>query len=380
MRIMRVYFDNAASTPMDAEVFEKMLPFLKEQHGNPSSVHYHGRNLRNAVEQARKQIATELNCSVSEIIFTSGGTEADNYAIKSSVEGLGIEHIISSPIEHHAVTHTVELVSHKHNIPVSWLKPNEKGQFSLEELEDLLKKNPKSLVSLMHANNEIGTIADIEAVGKLCRQYGAIFHSDTVQTVGTLPIDLQQIPVDFITGAAHKFYGPKGIGFLFRREGLNVPSLICGGTQERNQRAGTENVAGIVGMAAALEKCIKIRNEKITHLQNLKDSFISRVQNLVPGTTINGISEKGGSLPSVANIAFPGKDLESMLLMNLDIHQISASGGSACTSGANSVSHVLSGIGCAPVRCANSVRFSFGMQNTMEEVDYVVNTLVKLVK
>ena len=375
---MKVYLDNAASTPLDPEVFEAMKPWLLENHGNPSSSHHHGRILRAEIEKSRKKIATFLGAAPSEIFFTSGGTEADNMAIQCCIEGLGIKHIITTVIEHHAVTHCVEKLEKK-GIRVTWLPVNSVGRISLIDLENALKTDQNAFVSIMHANNELGTINDIRAIGEICHRHGAKFHSDTVQTMAHVHSKLREMPIDFITGSAHKFYGPKGVGFLYIRSGILIPPFVLGGSQERNQRAGTENVPGIVGMAAAMEKCYGILEEKTKKLRAFKSRLKAGLEANIPGIKFNGDTTIEGSLPTILNVAFPsdGSD-ESMILFNLDINGISVSGGSACTSGSVKGSHVLAGIGCSPDHAANSVRFSFGVQNTNEDIDFALEKIKEI--
>ncbi|MFK7920309.1 MAG: cysteine desulfurase family protein [Bacteroidia bacterium] len=376
----RIYFDNAASTPLDPEVFSQMQPWFLQHPGNPSSTHAFGRPLRNAIEAARREIAKVIGAQAGEICFTSGGTEADNLAIKGAVVGLGHRHIISSPIEHHAVTHTIETLVNEGKATVSWLSLDTKGNIDLQELESLLMANPKSLVSLMHGNNEIGTLNDIKAIGELCETHGALFHSDTVQSMGHLPINVNEIKAHFLVASAHKFNGPRGAGFLFVRRGHKIPSQIDGGSQERNLRAGTENVAAIVGMAAALQKCERLMDEKLAHLWALKQYMKSQLKLHFPDLGFNGETEAGKSIPTVLNVAFPCGEDDAMLLFNLDIAGIAASGGSACNSGANIGSHVLRGIDAARPALINSVRFSFGPQNTIEEIDRTLEQLKAIVK
>jgi cysteine desulfurase len=382
---MEVYFDNAASTPLSSQALEAMLPFLQEQYGNPSSIHRFGRKLRVAIEQARKTIAEIMGCAPAEITFTSGGTEADNLALCSLVYGSpAVRHIITSPIEHHAVLHTVRILAQRHNLKVTMLEISPRGDWSLAQLEDILKRNldtpdNPAAVSLMHGNNEIGSMIDLQAVGELCAHYKCYFHSDTVQTVGHYPFNLSQTPVDFIAASAHKFYGPKGVGFLYHKNAKLVEPLICGGGQERNLRAGTENVAGIVGMAKALEITVAEQEQAKAHLEKLKNYFIEKLRALFPGILFNGNPEAENSLASTLNVAFPINDPESMLTFTLDIEKIACSGGSACASGAVNSSHVLKAMGCSPERMANSIRFSFGKQNTFAEVDYVLQVLAKVV-
>lgn len=374
---MKIYFDNAATTPIDKEVLDVMLPILNEQFGNPSSIHAHGRKTRAIIENARKSIAKLLNCAPAEIFFTSGGTEADNMAIIGSVDDLGIKHVITSAIEHHAVGHTLEHLEKIGKIKLSLVNLHPNGDVDLTHLEELLRNNSRSLVTLMHANNEIGNLLPLQQVGELCKQYDAIFHSDTVQTMGHYKHDMQQLHVHFITGAAHKFHGPKGIGFLYVNHQVKINPLIYGGSQERNMRGGTENVYGIAGLAKALELAYGQMEEHHAHIQGIKDYFIARLKESIPGVGFNG-SSAGDSLYTVLNVLFPKSENAEMLLFNLDIAGISASGGSACTSGSNQGSHVLRGIKSDMER--PSVRFSFSKYNTKEEVDYTIEKLATLLK
>jgi cysteine desulfurase len=376
--MMRVYFDNAATTAMDDRVIEAMLPFMKQHYGNPSSVHSHGREVRSAIEKARKKVAELLQASPSEIFFTSGGTEADNTAIVCSIETHGITHAISSPIEHHAVLHTLEECAKKGKVQLHLLDVNESGDIDMQQLEDLLVKHPKALVSLMHANNEIGNINDMQAIGALARQHGAFFHSDTVQTMGHFVHDLKSLPVDSIVAGGHKFHGPKGSGFLYVRKDKKIHALIHGGAQERNMRGGTENVIGIVGIAKALELAYEDMAAHRTHIEGIKQYFIDLLKANIPDVSFNGRSaEMGKSLYTVLNVSLPpSEENAGMLLFNLDLHGISASGGSACSSGATVGSHVLRAIHADPQR--DSVRFSFSRFNTKAEVDYTVGKLKEL--
>ena len=374
----RIYLDNAASTPMDPEVFEYMTPYLKDFYGNPSSVHDHGRKLRAIIERSRKEIASSLGAAPAEIVFTSGGTEADNMAIKGAVNGLGVKHIVSTRIEHHAVLHPIEGYE-KQGFPVTWLNVDSKGRPDLDQLNEVLTKHPNSLVSIMHANNELGTLVDLHAIGNICRAHGALFHSDTVQSMGQLKYNLSETPVDFITASAHKFYGPKGVGFLYVRSGIQLPSLLCGGSQERNVRAGTENVACIAGMSFALNKCYGMLESKSKHLLSLKNYLKAELEKRFPGIGFNGATGDQESIPTVLNVAFPSGN-DSMLLFNLDIAGISASGGSACTSGSLNTSHVLEGIGLPSSKAQNSIRFSFGIQNSKVELDVLLTKLDAIVQ
>ncbi|RPA67051.1 cysteine desulfurase [Cyclobacteriaceae bacterium YHN15] len=375
---MRVYLDNAATTAMDDRVIEAMLPYMKLHYGNPSSVHSHGREVRSAIEKARKKVAELLNASPAEIFFTSGGTEADNTAIVCGIETHGITHAITSPIEHHAVLHTLEECAKKGKVRLSLLDVNEKGQIDLEQLEQLLKVNPKSFVSLMHANNEIGNINDLNQLGELARAYDAFFHSDTVQTMGHFVHDLKTLPVDAIVAGAHKFHGPKGSGFLYVRKDKKIHPFIYGGAQERNMRGGTENVIGIVGIAKALELAYEDMDGHRKLIESLKKRFIDLLIENIPGVRFNGLSaEMHESLYTVLNVSLPpSEENRGMLMFNLDLNGISVSGGSACSSGATSGSHVLRALGHNPER--EAVRFSFSRFNTLEEIDYTVNKLKEL--
>jgi cysteine desulfurase len=374
----RIYLDNAATTPIDRAVIDAMLPMMETNFGNPSSIHGHGREVRSAIERARKTIAGLLNTSPAEITFTSGGTEADNMAIVRSIEKFEITHAITSKLEHHAVLHTLEYLAGKGKIKLSFVVLDEKGHIDLTNLEELLRENPKTLVSLMHGNNEIGNLLNMDKVGQLCEDYGAIFHSDTVQTMGHYRHDLQQLKVDFLVGAAHKFHGPKGVGFLYINAKNKIQPLIHGGSQERNMRGGTENVYGIVGMAKALEIAYSGMDDHRKHVESLKDRMITKLRQNIEGIQFNGDSDNlEKSLYTVLNVSFPPSDEGDMFLFNLDINKISASGGSACTSGTDIGSHVLSALNASPER--PSVRFSFSKYNTIEEIDFVVEKLAELV-
>jgi cysteine desulfurase len=375
---MKVYFDNAATTAIDDRVIEAMLPFMKSHYGNPSSVHSHGREVRSAIEKSRKKVAELLNASPSEIFFTSGGTEADNTALVCGIDSHGITHAITSPIEHHAVLHTLEVLAKKGGVRLHLLEVNKKGEIDPEQLKSLLKENPKSLVSLMHANNEIGNLNDLERIGGLVKEYGAFFHSDTVQTMGHFVHDLKNLPVDAIVAGGHKFHGPKGSGFLFVRKDKKIHPFIHGGAQERNMRGGTENVIGIIGIAKALELAYEDMAGHRTHIEKIKTHFIKKLTDDIPGVSFNGLSEDlEKSLYTVLNVSLPPSDSNrGMLLFNLDLEGISASGGSACSSGATVGSHVLRALDHNPER--DSVRFSFSRFNTIEEVDYTVGKLKEL--
>lgn len=373
----RIYFDNAATTALDPQVLETMMPYLTEKFGNPSSIYSYGRESRMAIETARKTVAKILNAHPAEIFFTSGGTESSNTAITCAVRDLGCKHIITSPIEHHAVTHSVEHLDNQDVAKVSYVKLLPNGHVDIDDLEKLLAAaNEKVLVSLMHANNEIGNILDIHAVGELCKLYGAIFHSDTVQTVGHFPFDLRNTPVHFITGAAHKFHGPKGVGILYINENVRIKPFVHGGGQERNMRAGTENLYGIVGFAKALEMATATHEEDMAYIGTLKYYMMDELKKHIPGIAFNG-DALGRCLYTVLSASFPKTEKSEMILFNLDINNICASGGSACTSGADQGSHVIRAINNNPNQV--TVRFSFSKHNTKEEVDTVVEKLKDLV-
>lgn len=374
---MRVYFDNAATTPVDKEVLKAMYEVMETQYGNPSSIHAHGREVRTVIEKARKTVASLLHASPAEFFFTSGGTEADNMAIRSGIVDHRIQHAITSPIEHHAVVHTLQALEKSGLIKLSYVNIDAKGNVDLTHLEELLKSENRSFVSLMHANNELGTITDIVAIGELCEQYDAIFHCDTVQTMGHYIHDLSKLKVHFLVCAAHKLHGPKGVGFLYINHKIKINPMIFGGSQERNMRGGTENVYGIVGLAKSLEIAYGRMEEHHEYIQGLKSYMITQLLDNIPGIEFNGETDPGKSLYTVLNVSFPEMDMAEMLLFSLDIAGISASGGSACSSGTNIGSHVLNGIKANPGRPA--VRFSFSKYNTKEEVDYVVAKLKDLV-
>jgi cysteine desulfurase len=372
---MKAYLDNAATTPLDPEVLKAMLPIMQNSFGNPSSIHSWGRETKAAVENARKTVARLLNVSPAEIFFTSGGTEANNTAIFCSIRDLGIKHAITSGIEHHAVLHSLEELAKEGKIKLSYVDLDDKGHVKLSHLEELLKSNENSFVSLMHGNNELGNILPMEEVGALCEKYNAIFHCDTVQTMAHFPFDLKKINVHFITSAAHKFHGPKGVGFLYINNKVRIHPFIFGGSQERNMRGGTENVYGIVGLAKAMEIAYNQLDEHVKHITALKNYMASQLQNAIPEVKFNG-DTMGKSLYTVLNVSFPASENSEMLLFNLDIAGIACSGGSACSSGTNTGSHVLHALYGDSDR--PSVRFSFSKYSTKEEVDFAVEKLKEL--
>lgn len=370
---MRVYLDNAATTPLAPEVLEVMIPILSNEFGNPSSTHYYGRQAKASIETSRRKIAKLLNCQPSEIIFTSGGTEADNMALYSSVHQMGVKHIITSAIEHHAVGHTAEAIEKEGLARISYVKLDAKGNVDLADLEQLLTTEDKTLVSLMHANNEISTLLPLQKVSQLCRKYDALFHSDTVQTMGHYPFDLQELDIDFITGAGHKFHGPKGIGFLYINKKAKAEALIHGGAQERGLRGGTENIYGIVGTAKALELAYEDVAGHQNHVQGLKSYMIDQLNSIFDDIYIHGESNPEKSLYTVLNVCFPKTDKTGMLLFTLDLKGVACSGGSACSSGAAKGSHVLEGINADPNR--PNVRFSFSRYTTKEEIDFALKMI-----
>ena len=375
----RIYFDNAATTALDPEVLETMMPFLTEKFGNPSSIYSYGRETKIAIEQARKSVAKILNANPGEIFFTSGGTESTNTAITAAIRDLGCKHIITSAIEHHATLHTVEHMAHFGHTTLSYVNLTKGGHIDLAHLEELLAgSKERTLVTLMHANNEIGNLLNIKAVGELCRKYDAIFHSDTVQTVGHYPFNLKDIYVHFINGAGHKFHGPKGVGILYVNENITIKPYINGGAQERNMRAGTENLYGIIGFAKALEIATKRYAEDSAYINDLKSYMGEQLKETFPGIIFNG-DTNGNSLYAVLNVSFPMTERSDMLLFNLDMAGICVSGGSACTSGANSVSHVIKAIYNGQAATMVPIRFSFSRHNTKDEVDSVVEKLKELV-
>ena len=376
--MQKVYLDNAATTQVRQEVIERMQEALAQHYGNPSSTHSFGRSAKTAVEQARKTIAKTLNAQPSEIIFTSGGTEADNMILRCAVRDLEVKTIITSKIEHHAVLHTVEELEKEYGINLWFVDLDEFGNPNLGHLETLLKKDDsKKLVSLMHVNNEIGNITDIAAVGELCKANNALFHSDTVQSIGHYPWDVQGVHVDFLAAAAHKFHGPKGIGFAYIRKNSGLKPLILGGSQERGFRAGTESFHNIVGLEEAFIKSYEHLEEETKTIRELKRYFVERVLAEVSGAECNGLSgDMEKSTYTLANIRLPfDKQKGLMLLFHLDMKGIACSKGSACQSGSNQGSHVLNEILSGEELDKPSLRFSFSMYNTKEELDYTVEVL-----
>jgi cysteine desulfurase len=373
---MKVYFDNAATTLISAEVVEEMIPFLTEHFGNPSSIHSYGRKSRTAIEKARKSVSASINASTAEVFFTSCGTESNNMAIKQSVKDLGVRRIISSPIEHHCVLHSVAMEA-REGIATDMVQVNAHGEIDYEHLDMLLRSSDaKTLVTLMHCNNEIGTLLDLPKVSALCEQYGAYFHTDTVQTIGYYPIDVQKLKIHFISGSSHKFHGPKGCGFIYINSAVRINPFIDGGAQERNMRAGTENIYGIVGLGKALEMAVTNMEQNKLHISSLKEYMKVRLERELNDISYNGYTDDRCHY-KILNISLPLNNRTELILFNLDIAGIAASGGSACASGSEAGSHVLGGIKAPMDR--KSVRFSFSKYNTHAEVDYVIEELKKLV-
>ena len=366
---MAVYLDNAATTPIAPEVVDAMIPVLRDGFGNPSSTHAYGRKSKALIETSRRSVAKHLNCQPSEIIFTSGGTEADNMALRSAVYDLGVKRIITSRLEHHAVGHTAEAIA-SNDVKVEYVNVDEKGHVDLVQLEELLKQDIPTLVSLMHANNEIATKLPLRRVSEMCRTYGAYFHSDTVQTMGHYAFDLSELDIDFITCAAHKFHGPKGVGFLYVNKKTKCSSLIHGGAQERGLRGGTENVYGIVGLAKAMDLAYEDVEGHQQHVQSLKSYMIDELKAYFDDINFHGETDPEKSLYTVLNVCFPKTDKSSMLLFTLDLKGVAVSGGSACSSGASKGSHVLEGIGADMTR--PNARFSFSRYTTKEEIDFAL--------
>jgi len=378
----KIYFDNAATTQMSDDVVSAITEVMKNNFGNPSSTHSFGRSSKSLIELSRKFIAESLNVSPSEIIFTSGGTESNNMIIKSVVDSVDIRRIISTKIEHKAVLNSVESISKTKNIPLVFLNVDENGNPDKNQLNKLLQNSDeKTLVSLMHINNEIGTMIDLDEFGEICASYNALFHSDTVQTIGHYNLDLSKIKIDFITCSAHKFHGPKGVGFVYVKSGTNLLPLIEGGSQERGFRGGTESIHNIVGLKAAFQSSYDFLEKDSKKVFKIKEHFINSIQKSIPNIKINGCSSKNDSSYAILNICLPiSVEKKTLLNFKLDLAGIACSGGSACQSGSSKPSHVLSEILSSDDMKNISLRFSFSKFNLMEEVDYVVNFLKKFVR
>lgn len=363
---------------MREEVIQAMAEAMRTHHGNPSSIHADGRSVRAAIEEARKKIAGLFNASIGEIFFTSGGTESNNMAIKCAVRDLGVRRIISSPIEHHCVGHSLETVE-KQGVTIDLVNVDSKGRIDCNQLESMLKSGngTRTLVSIMHANNEIGTVQDMQRISEICEMYGAYYHSDTVQTIGHLPIDVTKTKIHFFAGGAHKFHGPKGCGFVYVNSEVGIKPFIDGGSQERNMRAGTENVYGIVGMAKALELAVENMDKYRAHIEEVRNYLKQQLTEKFEDIHFHG-DHDGNYLYTVLNVCFPASPKSDLLLLLLDIAGISSSGGSACSSGAEAGSHVLNAIGADPGR--KSIRFSFSHFNTKTEIDRLIEKLAEMVE
>ncbi|MEP0213840.1 MAG: cysteine desulfurase family protein [Cellulophaga sp.] len=381
--MQKVYLDSAATTQVREEVIAKMQDALGECYGNPSSTHSFGRTAKTAIEKTRKTIAKYLNAHPAEIIFTSGGTEADNMILRAAVRDLEVRTIITSKIEHHAVLHTVEELEKEYGVALHYVNLDVNGNPDLEHLKTLLTQDEtKKIVSLMHVNNEIGNKLDIDAVCALCKEYNALFHSDTVQSVGHYAWDVQQTPIDFLTAAAHKFHGPKGIGFAYIKKDKNIKPLIFGGSQERGFRAGTEPYHNIVGLEEAFVRSYDNLTEEKAYVTELKQYFIDKIKTEIPEVKFNGLSgdiEK--STYTLVNVNLPVDEKKGlMLLFHLDLKGIGCSKGSACQSGSSLGSHVLTEVLSAEDLQKPSVRFSFSKYNTKQELDYTIQVLKEFIE
>ncbi|MGF1533913.1 MAG: cysteine desulfurase family protein [Bernardetiaceae bacterium] len=373
---MPIYLDNAATTSLDASVLDAMLPYLKQHYGNPSSTHAFGRAAKGAVETARKKVADLLGVTPAEIVFTSGGTEADNLALRGAIDRFGVRHVCTTRLEHHAVLHTLESLAAAGSIQLHFLETDEKGRFAMPDLEAFLAAHPQSLVSLMHGNNEIGNLIDLAEISACVQAHGGYFHSDTVQTTGHFDLQLREVGVHYTAASAHKFHGPKGVGFAFIEKNHKIPAQQTGGSQERGIRAGTHNVASIVGLAAALEKAIHSQETHRYHILQLKKSLHDGLRSRFKSITFNGLSDDmAQSLYTVLSVSFPRTSATEMLLFQLDIRGICASGGSACSSGSDQGSHVIRALGQQDII---PVRFSFSKCNGINEIETVLDTLTEL--
>lgn len=369
----KIYLDNASTTAIRPEVIQVMTKVMTEDYGNPSSTHSFGRNAKNILELSRKSIAKQLNVNAQEIVFTSGGTEANNWILRSAVKDLGVKRIISSKVEHHAVLLALTALQKEFGVGVDYVNVLPDGSIDLTHLADLLSKEGKTLVSLMHVNNEIGTVLDLERVGLICKQYKALFHSDTVQSMGKMPLDLQKIPVDFVLASAHKFHGPKGVGFAFVRKNSGLQPLFYGGEQEKGLRAGTEAVHQIAGMAKALELSYSHLDEETEQIFSLKKYLIEQLENVFPGVVFNGTKD---SFYTILNVLLPfSEEKTAMILFHLDMRGIAVSRGSACQSGSVRPSHVLAEILSDDLIRKPSLRISMSHYNTKEDIDGLIEAL-----
>ena len=374
---MKAYLDNAATTPVAPEVVDVITNFLRTEFGNPSSTHSFGRKVKTQIETARRSIAKHLNCEPGEIYFTSGGTEADNLAMNIAVRDLGCKRIITSKIEHSAIVKTAEKLQEEGKVSVHWVALTSDGSIDLNDIKNTLSDGVKTYVSLMHGNNEIANLLPLQEVAELCVEHGAVFHSDTVQTMGHYRFNLKETPIHFLNAAAHKYHGPKGVGFIFIRK--NIPGFadITGGGQERGMRGGTENTASIMGMSKAMDIAYADVEEHRSHVSELKQYMIAELKKRIPGIVFNGLSESVDSLYTVLSTTFPQTKNNDMFLFLLDLEGIAASGGSACSSGATKGSHVLDGIN-ALREGQPAVRFSFSRYTTKEEIDYAVQKATEI--
>ena len=374
----RVFLDNAATTPIAPEIIELISDMMKTHFANPSSIHSYGRESKIVVENARKTIANLLNTSPGSIFFTSGGTEADNMAIKCAIQDHKIKHAITSKLSHHAVLYPLEDLASEGKIKLSYIDVDKNGVISLSHLEELLLNNERTFVSIMHANNEIGTIQPLKDIGDICKQYKAIFHSDTVQTMAHYSFDMQELNVDFMAASAHKFHGPKGIGFIYISENIQINPLLRGGGQERNMRAGTENIYGIAAMTRAMEMAYENLEEETKYIKGLKKYMIEKLKSEIEDVQFYGkCTDLEETLYTVLSCNFPENKNSEMLMFNLDIKGVACSGGSACSSGSSKGSHVLTAID--PESSRPGVRFSFSKYNTKEDIDFAIDQLKELV-
>lgn len=365
----RIYLDNAATSPLLPEVIKTMSESMQNHFGNPSSIHHYGRISKAAIEAARKEIAGILKCSIGEIFFLSNATEAHNMILKQSVQALGVKRIITSPTEHPCVLKTLEQL--KDEIEIIWLEVDELGKISLVELEEKIVSDDRTMVSLMHANNEIGTLHPLKAISELCDEHGALFHTDTVQSIGKIPIDLSMLKISFLAASAHKFHGPKGVGFVYINGDNIIAPSFHGGAQERNMRAGTENITGITAMATAFKMAHEEADQRKIYIEALRTHMKNELIKIDPEIKFNGDQEN--YLHTVLSVSFPANDKADMIMFNLDINGICASAGSACSSGIEHDSPVLEAIGHPSER--KTIRFSFSHLNTMEEIDYTIDKL-----
>ncbi len=378
----KVYFDNAATTQVRESVISKMQNALEDFYGNPSSTHSFGRKTKTAVESARKTIAKYMNAHASEIIFTSGGTEADNMVLRSAVKDLGVTTIVTSKIEHHAVLHTVEALEEEYNLNIEYVVLDSDGNPDMDNLKEILTRDKsKKLVSLMHINNEIGNKINVDAIGDLCKAYKALFHSDAVQSIGHYTWDVQKTNVDFLAAAAHKFHGPKGIGFAYIRKNSGLKPLLYGGEQERGYRAGTESFHNIVGLEEAFVAAYDNLEKEQKYVEGLKKYFINKIAQEIPGVTFNGLSGNlSESTYTLVNVCLPMTEQKGlMLLFHLDLKGIACSRGSACQSGSSKPSHVLAEILSDKDVKKPSLRFSFSKYNTQAEIDYTIEVLKEFI-